>query len=67
MLTFMLTLLRVLGRAAFAHGCGEAFRWLLEYYGSGISPIICGVIGLVIGVGLVEVILVLWHRYRASR
>jgi hypothetical protein len=55
-------LLATLARALIAHEWGEALRLGLEYIAPGISPLVCIVVGVVLGATLVKLITTFWCR-----
>ena len=61
-----LALLATFARALLAHGCGEAFRMILAHFAPGMPPVLCIAIGLVLGVILIEIVALLWHRHTGS-
>jgi hypothetical protein len=59
---FLIALLATLARALTAHACGEALRFTLEYLAPNMPPLICIVIGLVLGIALIEIAVTVWRR-----
>jgi hypothetical protein len=63
---FLVLLLVAFARALLAHVCGEVLRLFLQYLAPSIPPLVCIGIGLVLGVALVEIAAMLWHRGTGS-
>jgi hypothetical protein len=55
MTSLLILALQAIGRALLAHVCGELFRMILHSLAPGMPPLACIVIGLVLGVGTVEI------------
>jgi hypothetical protein len=64
---FLLIPLATFVRALIAHACGEGLRLVLEHVAPGVPPPVCIVVGLLTGVGLVELVIAIWHRRNGPR
>jgi hypothetical protein len=63
---FLINGFTTLVRALLAHGCGEAFRFLLDRIAPDMPPLVGVAIGLILGVVLIELVALLWRRYEAA-
>jgi hypothetical protein len=54
--------LTTLARALMAHSCGEIVRAVIQYFAPEASSLACFVLGLALGVVLVEIAATYWHR-----
>jgi hypothetical protein len=59
---FILAFAATLARALLAHSLAEVFRMILEYVLPGAPLLVYLAIGLLLGVAVVEVAEMLWHR-----
>jgi hypothetical protein len=59
---FINLFLTALARALIAHSCGEIVRVVIQYFVPGASSLACVVLGLTVGVVLVEIATTYWRR-----
>ena len=62
----IITLMLTLARALLAHGCGELVRIILARIAPTLPPLVAVIIGLVLGVVLVEAAAALWRRRKTQ-